>query len=638
MLLFLRLLRFAARYRAGLVLAISLVFVTTGLGMLPPYFTRLLVDSQLSNFHMLSPSERAAVRPDLWALVLSVCGALMGLRLALAIVEYTRTMTMTVIGNRVVFDIRQQLYRHLQRLSMRYFETRSTGRIMTRILYDVSSVQQTLTGNLVDIITNSSTVLFVMVLVFWINWRLGMIAVGVLPLYVLNFLAWQPIIRRMSEEAREQFSEISGRLNDAISGIRVIKAFTRERSEARRFVHEVREIVGLNVRAGRARASLSVISSFITGVASIVVIYVGGREILFADRMSYGELIQFNSYLAMLYGPIIALVTINEQIQVAMAAIERIFELFDTAPEVQERREAIILSRCEGRVEFDHVWFAYDPNEDVLQDITFAAEPGTVTALVGRSGSGKSTLVSLIPRFYDPTRGRILLDGTDLRDLQLTSLRKQIGMVMQDTFLFAGTLRDNIKYGRPGASDADVVQAAIAANAHDFITEFPDGYETRVGERGIRLSGGQRQRISIARAILRNPRILILDEATSALDSESEAAIQEALEYLMRGRTTFTIAHRLSTVMNATEIIVLDYGRIVERGTHAELATAGGIYEMLCEVQFKRAMEKLEEHEEALREEREGRGRGEGPEGRGGGRGREGRERRGNGGRPGLRR
>ncbi|MGI5819902.1 MAG: ABC transporter ATP-binding protein [Armatimonadota bacterium] len=602
--LFLRLLQFAMRYRAGIVLAIALVFVTTGMGMVPPYLTRLLVDSQLSNYHTLDAAAQISIQDELWALVLVVCGALLGIRLSIALVEYVRQMIMVVIGNRVVFDIRQQLYRHLQRLSMRYFESRSTGRIMTRILYDVNAVQQTLTGNLVNIITNSTTILFVFVLVFTINWRLALIAVAVLPLYVVNFLIWRPQIRHASREAREQFSAVSGQLNDAISGIRVIKAFTRERSEARRFVHEIREIIELNIKAGRARTFLGVISTFLTGMASVIVIYIGGREILFAGRMSYGELIQFNAYMGMLYAPIIQLVTINDQIQVAMAAIERIFELFDTAPDIQERRNPIILRDCSGEVEFDHVCFSYDPSEQVLTDVTFTAQPGTVTALVGRSGSGKSTLINLIPRFYDPTRGRILLDGKDLRDLQVTSLRKQIGMVMQDSFLFAGTLRDNIKYGRPEAPDNEVVQAAIAANAHEFITEFPDGYETRVGERGTRLSGGQRQRISIARAILRNPRILILDEATSALDSESEQAIQEALEYLMEGRTTFTIAHRLSTVMNADEILVLDYGEVVERGTHAELATAGGIYEMLCDVQFRQAVEKMEEHEEALRDER----------------------------------
>ncbi|MFO8082305.1 MAG: ABC transporter ATP-binding protein [Armatimonadota bacterium] len=607
--LFLRLLKFAVRYRAGIVLAIALVFVTTGLGMVPPYLTRLLVDSQLSNYHRMDPAAQISVQDELWGLVLMVCAALLAIRVSIAIVSYVRIMMMVVIGNRIVFDIRQQLFRHLQRLSMRYFESRSTGRIMTRILRDVDAVQNTLTGNLVNIITNSTTILFVMFLIFTINWRLALIAVAILPLYVINFLIWRPQIRHTSREAREQFSTISGQVNDIISGISVIKAFTRERSEARRFVHEIREVIELYIQRGRARTMLGVISTFMTGAATIIVIYVGGREILYAGRMSYGQLIQFNAYLGMLYSPIIQLVTINDQIQVAMAAIERIFELFDTAPDIQERRNPIILSDCEGEVEFDHVYFSYDPSEVVLSDITFTAAPGTITALVGRSGSGKSTLINLIPRFYDPTRGRILLDGHDLRDLQITSLRKRIGMVMQESFLFAGTLRDNIKYGRPDASDAEVVQAAIAANAHEFITEFPDSYETRVGERGTRLSGGQRQRISIARAILRNPRILILDEATSALDSESEQAIQDALEKLMVGRTTFTIAHRLSTVMNADEIIVLDYGEVVERGTHAELATAGGIYEMLCDVQFRQAVEKMEEHEEALEEERKERDR-----------------------------
>ncbi|MCD6359952.1 MAG: ABC transporter ATP-binding protein, partial [Armatimonadetes bacterium] len=579
MALFFRLLQFAKRYRGGIMFAIALVFVTTAMEMVPPYMTRLLVDSDLSSFHQMDAAAREAARPELWVLVITVCGTLLALRLTVAVVSYVRRMMLVVIGNRVVFDIRQQLYRHLQRLSMRYFETHSTGRIMTRVLYDVAAVQQTLTGNLVDIVTNSLTVLFVIVLLFVINWRLACVSIAIVPLYVVNFLIWQPIIRRMTTEAREQFSDISGRLNDAISGIKVIKSFTRERSEARRFVHDVRELIDLNVRAGRARTLLAVISALLTGVATIAVIYMGGREILFGERMSYGELIQFNAYLARLYAPIIGLVTINDQIQTVMAAIERIFELFDTAPDIYERRDPIILDRVKGEVTFDHVSFSYEPPDDVISDISFVAEPGQVIALVGRSGSGKSTLVHLIPRFYDPTRGRVLIDGIDIRDVQIASLRKQIGMVMQESFLFAGTLRDNIKYGRPEASDAEVVQAAIAANAHEFITEFPDGYETQVGERGTRLSGGQRQRISIARALLRNPRILILDEATSALDSESEAAIQEALEYLMKGRTTFTIAHRLSTVMNADVILVLDEGKIVEQGTHAELANAGGLLE-----------------------------------------------------------
>jgi len=600
MALFLRLLQFTRRYRWGLGFAMLLVFVTTGISLIPPYFTRLLIDN-LGEFHKLDGAARAAAQAHGLKIIGVVCASLLAVRITLALIGYTRSMTLIVIGNRTVFDVRQQLYRHLQRLSLRYFEKNSTGRIMTRILYDVNAVQQTLTGNLVDIVTNSLTIIFVIGLIFAINYRLAALAVAVLPLYVLNFLLWRPMIRKTSTEAREQYSEISGRLHESIAGIRVIKSFTRERSEVRRFVHEVREIIDLNVKAGRYRTLLSVLSSLLTGLATVLVLYVGGREVVVSGRMTLGQLIQFNSYLSMLYGPIIALVTVNDQIQYVMAAIERIFDLFDTAPDIQDARNPVVLEHVKGKVEIRHVSFSYEPTEPVLEDINFVAEPGQMIALVGRSGSGKTTLVHLIPRFYDPTSGQVLIDGVDVRDIQITSLRKQIGMVMQENFLFEGTLRDNIKYGRPEATDAEVVQAAIAANAHEFITEFPDAYESRVGERGTRLSGGQRQRISIARALLRNPRILILDEATSDLDSESEALIQEALDHLMRGRTTFTIAHRLSTVMNADLILVLDQGHIVERGTHAELATGGGIYEMLCEVQFKRSEKKIKEHEAAAR-------------------------------------
>jgi len=327
--------------------------------------------------------------------------------------------------------------------------------------------------------------------------------------------------------------------------------------------------------------------------------------VLFTGEMTMGQLVAFRTYQTQLYAPVLMLVTINNQLQTVIAAVERIFETLDTSPDIEERRDPIKLERIEGRVEVEHLSFSYEPGELVLEDISFIAEPGTVTALVGPSGSGKTTLVHFIPRFYDPQEGRVIIDGHDIRDVSLSSLRRHIGMVMQEDFLFSGTLRENIKYGRPRATDEEVIQAAMAANAHDFIMEFPDGYESMVGERGTRLSGGQRQRISIARALLRNPKILILDEATSALDSESEALIQDALEHLMKNRTTFTIAHRLSTVMNADTILVLDEGRIVERGKHAELATAGGVYEMLCEVQFNQAIEKMKEHEAELRRAKE---------------------------------
>jgi subfamily B ATP-binding cassette protein MsbA len=489
---------------------------------------------------------------------------------------------------------------------MRYFESNPHGRIMSRVLYDVQAVQNIVSSQLVNIITNIITLIVATIILFYYSPRLASIAVGVLPLYVINFLVIRKKIRQSAIEAREQYSQVYSNLSESISGVKVVKSFAREASETRSFAHEIRESIGLNIQLGHWRVMLRIGAQVITRLANIGILLYGGYMVLFTGEITMGQLVAFRAYQGRLYQPVLMLVTINNQIQTVLAAIERIFETLDTSPEVEEKKDPVQLENIEGLVEMDHVDFAYEPGELVLDDITFTSEPGTVTALVGPSGSGKSTLVHLIPRFYDPLDGDIYVDGHNLRDVSINSLRRQIGMVMQDVFLFSGTLRENIKYGRPDATDEDVVQAAVAANAHDFIMEFADGYESMVGERGGRLSGGQRQRISIARAILRDPRILILDEATSALDSESEALIQEALDKLMRNRTTFSIAHRLSTVMGADTILVLDEGRIVERGTHSELATAGGVYQDLAEVQFKQAADQIEKHEAELKEKRGG--------------------------------
>lgn len=511
-------------------------------------------------------------------------------------------MILLVVGNRILFDVRQTLFRHLQRLSLRFYEQNPHGWIMSRLLYDVDAIQATLSGNLVQVISDIIVVVVAIVILYMINWRLAIIATFSLPLYSMNFMMMRKQIRRQAAESRDQFSQVYSMLSEDIAGIKVVKGFAREQWEARRFVREIRGTIRLNVRLGRLRTILGNNAGLITGLSDLVVLAAGCYQILFMNNLTLGGLIMFRGYLYMLFQPIIEIVRANDVLNNAMAAVDRIFDTLDTPPEIQEKQNAIKLKNISGRVEFRHVDFAYEPTEPVLHDVSLVAEPGQVIALVGPSGSGKTTLVHLLPRFYDPVSGQILLDGVDLRDVSLRTLRSQIGMVMQEDFLFSGSLRENIKYGRPTASDEEVVQAAIAANAHNFIMEFPDGYETQVGERGDRLSGGQRQRISIARAILRNPRILILDEATSALDSESEALIQDALEQLMKNRTTFTIAHRLSTVMNADQILVMDGGKIVERGTHAELATAGGLYAKLCEVQFQRGQEKIEEHEAMMRD------------------------------------
>lgn len=602
--LFWRFMAFARPYRRPLVIAIVLVFITTALSMPMPWLQGQLINKLTplhdEAFQQLAKSTQDARMEDAYQFLVTITIVLIGLAVGGAVIGYTRSMILMYVGNRVVFDVRQRLFRHLQRLSMRYYERHSSGQIMSRVLYDVDALQSVLSSGIVEMLTNFVTLFVVLgiIIVYGIrveSWLLPVIAIGVLPLYVLNFLGMKRAIRLAASEARDQYSEVYSTLSECIAGIRVIKAFAREHSEARRFVREVRETIKLNIRTGRLRTILGINAGLITQAARVSVLFLGGLLVL-RNQMTMGDLTAFLTYMGMMYGPILALVTINDTINWVMAAVERIFETLDTMPDVQEAEEPVRLGTVEGHVEFRDVSFQYDPGEIVLEGINIDARPGTVTALVGPSGSGKTTLVHLIPRFYDVTEGDIIVDGHNIKDVLTSSLRRNIGMVMQESFLFQGTLRENIKYGRPEATDEEVVQAAIAANCHDFIMEFPDGYETTVGERGARLSGGQRQRIAIARALLRNPRILILDEATSALDSEAEALIQEALERLMTNRTTFIIAHRLSTVMNADEIVVLDEGRVVERGTHAELATAGGLYEKLCEVQFKRAQEKVEEH------------------------------------------
>jgi subfamily B ATP-binding cassette protein MsbA len=598
--LFFRFLRFVRPYRWRLVWALCLVFVSHGLTMPIPWITKRLVD-RIPPWVDSTPAEQAAHRPELLHLLLLIIGTVLALHLMNAFMSYVRSMALVFIGNRVLFDVRSAVYRHLQRLSMRYYESRSTGHIMSRVLYDVDAVQSVLSGGLVDMLSNAIVITVVVPVLFTVNPKLALLSMCFVPLYVANFLLLRKQIRHAAVEVRDQYSEVYATLHESVAGVKIVKSFVRERHEARRFARELREQVKLGMRAARWNTLMGVNAGLITNVASLVVLYIGGRMVLYAPHpggMTYGDLLAYLGYQGMLFGPVIALVTINQTIQYVMAAVERIMDTLDTVPDVKDRPTAKSPPYIEGKVEFRDVDFSYEPGQPVLSDISFVAEPGKMVALVGPSGGGKSTVVNLIPRFYDPMDGQVLVDDIDLQNMRVSTLRRSIGMVLQETFLFRGTLRENIKYGKPEATDEEVIQAAIAANAHDFIMEFPDGYETEVGERGVRLSGGQRQRISIARAILRNPRILILDEATSALDSESEFLIQQALAELMKNRTSFVIAHRLSTVMNADLILVLDEGRIVERGVHAELATKPeGLYAHLCEIQFKRAEEKLKEYE-----------------------------------------
>ena len=493
------------------------------------------------------------------------------------------------MGQRVIFDARNRLFRHLQWLHLKFYDREKVGRIMSRVINDVQAIQQMLTGAFIQLFIHSITLMAIAGILFYMNWRLAIAALAVLPFHVLAMSKLRRKIRRRSHQVRSKMAQISGDLSEVISGVKVVKAFTQEEYESLRFLSRTREFYDLHMALGKLGLSLWVLADFLSVVGTVTVIFYGGYLVT-RGVLSVGGLVAFVIYLGRLFQPIIQLTQVFQIIQTALASVDRIFELLETPCEVREIKNPIVPSGLKGRVRFENVCFEYEEGEKVLEDINLKVSPGEVIALVGKSGSGKSTLVSLIPRFYDPTSGTVYIDDYDLKKMKISVLRKAIAIVPQETFLFSDSLKMNIRYGRSDATDEEVAEAARAANAHDFIMAAPNGYDTLAGEGGILISGGEKQRIAIARAILKDPRILILDEATSSLDSESENLIQEALRRLIRGRTTIIIAHRLSTIVNADKIFVMESGRIVESGTHTELLDKGGSYARLYQEQFKEAV------------------------------------------------
>ena len=507
-----------------------------------------------------------------------------------AVIVFLRSYLSGIASQRVIFKLRNDLYEHIHGLSLSFFSQNRSGSIVSRLTSDIGLAQNFI-GNACTLLwMDAISIVGVLWWLFQLSPKMTLFSIMVMPFWCLCVRFFGVRIRKASHEVQEGLSELSGQVQEKVAGVTVVQAFVREKRETRQFHKLHRSLLRRQINTVRYQSCNMCLSDLMMRVAPAALILFGSREVILGHA-SIGMMFTFWSSIGMFYMPLQRLSDLAAVIANAGAAIERIFDIFDIQPDIKDAPDAEALpARIEGRLVLDNVTFGYDPATPILKNLDLTVEPGEVVAFVGPSGAGKSTLVNLVPRFYDIDSGKILVDGHNIADVKVKSLRRNIGMVLQDNILFTGTIRDNILYGRPGAEDDEIVNAAIMANAHDFIESLPEGYETQIGERGTKLSGGQKQRIAITRAFLRDPRILILDEATSALDSESEQLIQSALNKLMVGRTTLIIAHRLSTIMHADKIVAMKDGRIVEVGRHQELLERRGLYYHLYKAQFEHAL------------------------------------------------
>jgi len=507
-------------------------------------------------------------------------GVFLGLVIAQGLFSVGQSYVTAWVSQHIMADFRTHVFAHLQRLSLRFFAARRTGEILSRVMNDVSVIQSTLTEMPIDYTKQLVTLIGGIAFLLIMNWRLCLLILLLLPALVLVARFFGKRLKALSTTIQDQTAAATTLIEEVVSGIRIVKSFVQTRREEQRFAGQVRTMLQLTLRRARVMAVFIPTITLLTFAAASAVLWYGGTQVI-DGSVSPGELFAFVLFAGILIGPFGSAARVFAQIKEAQGAMRRVFDILDTAPDVRDRPDAVDMPSIIGHVTVERVSFAYDARQPVLIDVSFDTKPGEVIAFVGPTGSGKTTLVNLLHRFYDPSSGSIAIDGYDLRGVRLETLYRQIALVPQETILFGGTILDNIRYGREDATKDEVRDAARAANAHDFISTLPDSYATIVGEKGVNLSGGQRQRLAIARAVLKNPRILILDEATSALDTESERLVQEAVERLMVGKTTFVVAHRLSTVQRANRILVFNKGRIVEQGDHASLMAAKGLYQYL---------------------------------------------------------
>ena len=562
-------------YWKTLILSALLLIGRAGLELVPPLFHKEIIDGVITAFNL----------KYLGVLIV----ALVGIYALSQLVQIGDNYIRHALGEKFIFDLRVRLYAYLQKMSLSFFERTSTGELMSRVTNDLSALEHFVTHGsaltAVDLIRliGGSIILFVL------DWRLAALVLIPVPILAVALRHYNTKIRPVYRSVRARLGDINAKLQDNLSGIRVIQAFAREEMEHQRFKTESERYYRARVKGIRYWSVFFPAIRFLGAMGSVIVLGVGAVMVV-KGEMTLGTLVAFLSYTTSFYEPINRLTEVDNIFQEAIAAGERFFEILDETTEVKDAPDAIDLPAIQGKMVFDEVTFRYGTGDNVLHDIAFEMAPGEMVALVGPSGAGKTSIANLICRFYDPNQGKIMIDGHDLRRIKLSSLRQQVAVVLQDSFLFNSSVVENILYGKPDATRDELIQAAKAANAHDFIMQLPQGYDTEIGERGVKLSGGQKQRLALARAILADPRILILDEATSSVDAETEFLIQQALERVLEGRTSLVIAHRLSTVRNADKIIVLDQGRIVEVGQHDELLQGGGLYSQLYQRQVEIAV------------------------------------------------
>ncbi len=568
-----RLLLYIKPYIRRLMLAVICIIMAAAANLYVPWIIKDMIDKVLA--------DRDLMMLNLIAVGIIVVFFFRG------IFYYGQSYLVSYVGERVIIDLRDVIFRKFQRLPMAYYDKHQTGEIMSYITNDVGAVQNALVGQLIDAFTEGSILIGSIVMMFILDWKLTFVTLITVPLVGQAMKIFGRKLKSSSREVQEQLANITALMQESISAERIVKSFVREDYEGVRFHKQNERNFDAKMKNVRQSSLLTPTVEFLAAITVTFILWIGGYEVV-TGALTAGSLIAFLTYSVNLANPVKRLSRIYGNLQQAMAAIDRVFGILDLPEPIKDKDDAVELPKIKGHVIVKDVDFSYKKGVPALQDVNLEAMPGQMIAFVGPSGAGKSTIANLLPRFYDIDSGSIQIDGYDIRDVTLGSLRGQIGIVPQETVLFSTTVRENIRYGRLDATDEEVEAASHAANADEFIMQLPDGYDTMIGERGLNLSGGQRQRMAIARAILKNPQILILDEATSALDTESEKIVQAALDKLMVGRTSFVIAHRLSTIFNADQIFVIDHGKIREHGTHEELLRLGGLYSTLYNIQFKK--------------------------------------------------